>query len=141
MFHLDTETRCLKSKTKQKTKVQALTDINYEFKEKGFYAILGKSGSGKTTLLNIIAGLDKPTSGEVIFEGQAFSSFKGKDFDAYRNTCVGFVFQEFNLLENLNVYKNVSLALRATRKKSNRSRNYRGIKEGRNRGFNLPKYL
>ena len=98
-------------KTKQKTKVQALTDINYEFKEKGFYAILGKSGSGKTTLLNIIAGLDKPTSGEVIFEGQAFSSFKGKDFDAYRNTCVGFVFQEFNLLENLNVYKNVSLAL------------------------------
>ena len=98
-------------KTKQKTKVQALTDINYEFKEKGLYAILGKSGSGKTTLLNIIAGLDKPTSGEVIFEGQAFSSFKGKDFDAYRNTCVGFVFQEFNLLENLNVYKNVSLAL------------------------------
>ncbi len=98
-------------KTKQKTKVQALTDINYEFKEKGFYAILGKSGSGKTTLLNIIAGLDKPTRGEVIFEGQAFSSFKGKDFDAYRNTCVGFVFQEFNLLENLNVYKNVSLAL------------------------------
>ncbi len=97
--------------TKKKKEVKALEDIDYSFQNKGFYAILGKSGSGKTTLLNLIAGLDKPSSGEIQFMGKSFKRFKGKDFDAYRNTCVGFVFQEFNLFENLNVYKNVALAL------------------------------
>ncbi|MDE6414786.1 MAG: ABC transporter ATP-binding protein/permease [Anaeroplasmataceae bacterium] len=98
-------------KTQKQKEVKALDQINYEFDEQGFYAILGKSGSGKSTLLNLIAGLDKPTSGEIILNGKSFSDFKRKDLDAYRNSCVGFIFQEFNLFDNLDVYKNVALAL------------------------------
>ncbi|MDE6414787.1 MAG: ATP-binding cassette domain-containing protein [Anaeroplasmataceae bacterium] len=98
-------------RTQKQKEVKALDQINYEFDEQGFYAILGKSGSGKSTLLNLIAGLDKPTSGEIILNGKSFSDFKRKDLDAYRNSCVGFIFQEFNLFDNLDVYKNVALAL------------------------------
>ncbi|MDE6407014.1 MAG: ATP-binding cassette domain-containing protein [Anaeroplasmataceae bacterium] len=98
-------------RTQKQKEVKALDQINYEFDEQGFYAILGKSGSGKSTLLNLIAGLDKPTSGEIILNGKSFSDFKRKDLDAYRNAYVGFIFQEFNLFDNLDVYKNVALAL------------------------------
>ncbi len=73
--------------------------------------ILGKSGSGKSTLLNLIGGLDKPDSGEIIFDGKSFSSFTKKDYSYYRNNEIGFVFQDFNLIEDFNVYENINLAI------------------------------
>lgn len=91
--------------------VVALKNINLELPERGMVFILGKSGSGKSTLLNVIGGLDTYEGGDLIINGVSTKDFAAKDFDDYRNTCVGFVFQEFHLLENYTVGKNVSLPL------------------------------
>lgn len=91
--------------------VKALNNVTINFGEKGMILISGKSGSGKSTLLNLLGGLDKPTSGELIINGLSSAAFKESDFDAYRNTCIGFIFQEYNLIENYSVGENVSLAL------------------------------
>ena len=88
----------------------ALNDVSLRFPDKGMIFITGKSGSGKTTLLNVIGGLDGFDSGEIILDGKSFSNFSSADFDSYRNTYVGFVFQEYNLLPEYNVLKNVALA-------------------------------
>lgn len=90
---------------------RALENVSLKFNKSGLIFILGKSGSGKSTLLNLIGGLDNYDRGEIIFNGKSFNSFNESDYDYYRNTCVGFVFQDFNLLNNLTVYENVSLAL------------------------------
>lgn len=92
-------------------KVEALKGINIEFRKSEFVSILGQSGCGKTTLLNIIGGLDRYTSGDLIINGKSTKAFKDRDWDAYRNYSVGFVFQSYNLIGHQTVLSNVELAL------------------------------
>ena len=98
-------------KTKGGVLTKALDDVSISFAETGLVFLLGKSGSGKSTLLNVSGGLDDPTSGEIIVKGKSSKSFSGADFDSYRNTFVGFVFQEYNILDEFNVEDNIALAL------------------------------
>lgn len=93
------------------TEVKALKGIDVEFRESEFVSILGQSGCGKTTLLNIIGGLDRYTSGDLIINGKSTKEFKDKDWDTYRNHSVGFVFQNYNLIPHQTVLANVELAL------------------------------
>ena len=92
-------------------KVEALKGINLKFRESEFVSILGQSGCGKTTLLNIIGGLDRYTSGDLIINGKSTKKFKDRDWDAYRNYKVGFIFQSYNLISHQTVLSNVELAL------------------------------
>ena len=92
-------------------KVEALKGINLKFRESEFVSILGQSGCGKTTLLNIIGGLDRYTSGDLIINGKSTKKFKDRDWDAYRNYKVGFVFQSYNLIGHQSILSNVELAL------------------------------
>lgn len=89
----------------------ALRDINLKFRENEFVSILGPSGSGKTTLLNIIGGLDKYTSGDLIINGVSTKKYKNRDWDTYRNHSIGFVFQSYNLIPHQTALSNVELAL------------------------------
>lgn len=91
--------------------VTALKGINLTFRKNEFVSILGPSGCGKTTLLNIIGGLDRYTSGDLIIEGKSTKKYTDKDWDAYRNNCIGFVFQSYNLIPHQTVLSNVELAL------------------------------
>ncbi len=93
------------------TKVHALKRIDLSFRENEFVSILGQSGCGKTTMLNIIGGLDKYTDGDLIIKGKSTKDFKDRDWDAYRNHSVGFVFQSYNLIPHLSIIKNVEMAL------------------------------
>lgn len=89
----------------------ALNNVNIKFRKNEFVSILGPSGSGKTTLLNIIGGLDKYTSGDLIINGVSTKKYTDKDFDAYRNYSIGFVFQSYNLIPHQSALSNVELAL------------------------------
>ena len=91
--------------------VPALKGVDIAFRDKEFVSILGPSGCGKTTLLNIIGGLDKYTSGDLIINGRSTKSYKDRDWDVYRNHRVGFIFQSYNLIPHQSVLKNVELAL------------------------------
>ena len=93
------------------SKVEALKGISLQFRKSEFVAILGQSGCGKTTLLNIIGGLDKYTTGDLVINGKSTKEFKDRDWDAYRNHSVGFVFQSYNLIPHQNILSNVELAL------------------------------
>jgi len=93
------------------SEVKALKDVSITFRENEFVAILGPSGGGKTTLLNIIGGLDKYSSGDLIINGKSTKQFKDKDWDSYRNHSIGFVFQSYNLIPHQTVLANVELAL------------------------------
>jgi putative ABC transport system permease protein len=90
----------------------ALNGIDLEFKNNEFVAILGQSGSGKTTMLNLIGGLDRYTSGDLLIDGKSTKAFKDQDWDAYRNATIGFVFQSYNLISHLSVLDNVEMSLR-----------------------------
>ena len=98
-------------KAKGGVTVRALDDVSVSFPEKGMVFLLGKSGSGKSTLLNVTGGLDKPDGGEIIIKGKNSKDFSAADFDSYRNTFIGFIFQEYNILNEFNVEQNISLAL------------------------------
>ena len=98
-------------KTKGGVEVHALDDVSVTFPESGMVFLLGKSGSGKSTLLNMIGGLDRVDSGEIIVKGKNSKTFSGSDYDSYRNTFIGFIFQEYNILNEFNVEQNISLAL------------------------------
>lgn len=98
-------------KSKKGNKVVALNGINLKFPEAGLIFILGKSGSGKSTLLNVISGLDAPDGGEIIIADKSSKNFTERDFDAYRNTYLGFIFQEYNILNEFSVKDNIALAL------------------------------
>ena len=91
--------------------VHALKGISINFRKSEFVSILGQSGCGKTTLLNIIGGLDRYTSGDLIINGKSTKQFKDKDWDAYRNYSIGFVFQSYNLIPHQTILSNVELAL------------------------------
>ena len=91
--------------------VQALNGVSIAFRPSEFVAILGPSGCGKTTLLNIVGGLDRYTSGDLAIRGRSTKEYKSRDWDTYRNHCVGFVFQSYNLIPHQSVLANVELAL------------------------------
>lgn len=91
--------------------VQALTDVSFQVEEGEYVAIMGESGSGKTTLLNILAALDRPTRGQVVLNGKSLSMIKEKEIAAYRRKNLGFVFQDFNLLDTFNIQDNIYLPL------------------------------
>ena len=92
-------------------KVHALRGIDLQFRKSEFVSILGPSGCGKTTMLNIIGGLDQYTQGDLVINGRSTKDFKDRDWDAYRNHSVGFVFQSYNLIPHQSVLQNVELAL------------------------------
>ena len=92
-------------------KQDALKNVNLEFRKSEFVAILGPSGSGKTTLLNVIGGLDNYDSGDLIINDKSTKSFKDDDWDFYRNNCVGFIFQNYNLISHISVLENTSLGM------------------------------
>ena len=98
-------------KTAGGAETRAIDGVSLSFESTGLVFLLGKSGSGKSTLLNLAGGLDAPTEGEVLVMGRSSKVFSGRDFDSYRNTYVGFVFQEYNVLNEFNVEENVALAL------------------------------
>lgn len=89
----------------------ALKGVDLTFRENEFVAVLGPSGSGKTTLLNIIGGLDRYDSGDLIIDGKSTKKFKDKDWDAYRNHAIGFVFQSYNLIGHISVLENVEMGM------------------------------
>ena len=113
------------------TIVHALKGINIEFRESEFVSILGQSGCGKTTLLNIIGGLDRYTEGNLIINGKSTKKFKDRDWDAYRNYSVGFVFQSYNLISHQTILSNVELALTLSgvNKKERRERAIKALKD------------
>lgn len=97
--------------------VQALSNVSFSVEKGEYVAIMGESGSGKTTLLNILASLDKPTSGEVLLNGSSMVSIKEKEISAFRRENLGFVFQDFNLLDTFSLQDNIFLPLVLSRKK------------------------
>lgn len=108
------EVKCLKKIYTTRfgaNQVQALSNVNFSVEAGEYVAIMGESGSGKTTLLNILAALDKPTSGKVILEGQDLSGLREKDISAFRRDNLGFVFQDFNLLDTFTLKDNILLPL------------------------------
>ena len=92
-------------------KVEALADVSFAVEEGEYVAIMGESGSGKTTLLNILAALDKPTSGEVLLDGKNIVTIRERDIAAFRRDHLGFVFQDFNLLDTFSIQDNILLPL------------------------------
>lgn len=90
---------------------QALNNVNIEFRKNEFVAILGPSGSGKTTLLNIIGGLDKYDSGDLIINNKSTKKFHKTEWDAYRNNCIGFIFQNYNLINHISILDNVEMGM------------------------------
>lgn len=92
-------------------KVEALRNVNFTVEEGEYVAVMGESGSGKTTLLNILAALDKPTNGNVVLDGRDLSKIKEKDVAAFRRDNLGFVFQDFNLLDTFTLEDNIYLPL------------------------------
>lgn len=97
--------------------VCALNGISLEFEEKRFYAIVGRSGSGKSTLLHILGGLDKPTSGEILIDGEDIGKLGDEKRSAFRRRSMGFVFQQYNLLDEYNVRNNILMPLSLDRRK------------------------
>lgn len=90
---------------------KALDDVSINFRKSEFVSILGPSGAGKTTLLNIIGGLDNYDFGDLIINNKSTKSFKDSDWDAYRNACVGFIFQNYNLIGHISILDNVEITL------------------------------
>ena len=91
--------------------VKALKGLSVSFRKNEFVSILGQSGCGKTTLLNIIGGLDRYTSGDLIINGVSTKDYQDRDWDTYRNHSIGFVFQSYNLIPHLTIIENVAIAL------------------------------
>ncbi len=89
----------------------ALKGIDLQFRKSEFVAILGPSGSGKTTLLNIIGGLDRYDEGDLVINNRSTKSFKDKDWDSYRNNCIGFIFQSYNLISHIDILSNVEMGM------------------------------
>ena len=108
---LETRNLCKTYKPKKGVPVMAVDHVSLRFPEKGMVFLLGKSGSGKSTMLNLLGGLDSYDDGEIIIKGISSKDFSQQRFDSYRNTYVGFIFQEYNVLEEFTVGANIALAL------------------------------
>ena len=110
---------------------QALNKVSLSFRKNEFVAILGPSGSGKTTLLNIIGGLDRYDSGDLIINHKSTKEFKEKDWDFYRNNCIGFIFQNYNLISHITVLENVEMGmtLSGVSKKKKRKKAYEVLEQ------------
>ena len=104
-------------KSKKRKKCHALKDINLILPDNGLVFVLGKSGSGKSTLLNLIGGLDNITKGKITVDGNDLSKFGERKFCNYRNTHIGFIFQDYHLIDELTVYENIALSLNLRRMK------------------------
>lgn len=104
-----------------------LRDISFTINEGEFISIMGPSGSGKTTLLNLVSTLDKPTKGEILLDGVDITKVKNKELSKLRKHNIGFIFQDYNLLDNMNLMDNIALPLALGRKKSKETID-RGIK-------------
>lgn len=100
--------------------VKALDDVDFRVREQEFVAIIGKSGSGKSTLLHMLGGLDVPTSGEVSIAGRNIAGMKREELTVFRRRKVGFIFQSYNLVQDLNVYENIVLPIRLDGKRVDR---------------------
>ncbi len=100
------------------SQLDALTNINLEIQKGEFLVLFGHSGSGKSTLLNLIAGLDQPTRGKIIFNGQNLATYNDLSISSYRREHIGFVFQDFNLHSHLTVEENIALPLIFSKKKN-----------------------
>ncbi len=122
-------------KAKKGASVHALDNVSLCFPEKGMVFLLGKSGSGKSTLLNVCGGLDTPTSGEIIVKGRSSKSFTQSDFDSYRNTFIGFIFQEYNILNEFSVEDNIAIALELQGKPKNKKEIDRILEEVDLKGY------
>lgn len=105
-------------KPKKGVPVTALDKVSLKFPDKGMVFLLGKSGSGKSTLLNVLGGLDNYDGGEIIIKGVSSKNFKQQHFDSYRNTYVGFIFQEYNVLDEFSVGANIALAIELQNRKA-----------------------
>ena len=90
---------------------KALDDVSLQFRRNEFVSILGPSGSGKTTLLNIIGGLDHYDSGDLIINNKSTKNYKENDWNAYRNNCIGFIFQNYNLINHITILENVEMGM------------------------------
>lgn len=119
MIELKNVTKVYKSKKGSST--VALNDVSLQIADKGLVFIVGRSGSGKSTLLNLLGGLDNLTSGQILVGNKNIGDFNNQQYDSYRNSYVGFIFQEFNILEQYNVYENIELALELQESKVLRS--------------------
>lgn len=115
---LETKSLTKVYRPKKGVPVTALSSVSLKFPDTGMVFLLGKSGSGKSTLLNLLGGLDSYDSGEIIIKGVSSKDFKQQHFDSYRNTYVGFIFQEYNILEGFTVGANIALALELQGKKA-----------------------
>ncbi|MBQ9715132.1 MAG: ABC transporter ATP-binding protein [Clostridia bacterium] len=115
MIKVENLTKIYKSKGSFECK--ALDGVSFVLDDKGFVFVIGKSGSGKSTLLNMLGALDNITSGDVIVDGNSLSSLKNSQFDDYRNNNIGFIFQDFHLIDSLTVRRNVELSLDLQNKK------------------------
>ncbi|MDR2090969.1 MAG: ABC transporter ATP-binding protein/permease [Clostridiales bacterium] len=98
-------------RSKRGGECRALNNVSLSFPDKGLIFVCGKSGSGKSTLLNIASGMDSANEGEIVVDGKSTKDFKQSDFDAYRNTYAGYIFQDFGLIDELNIKENISLGL------------------------------
>ena len=108
-------------KSKKGATTEALNNMNLKLNETGLVFVVGKSGSGKSTLLNLLGGLDSPDKGQIIVDNKDICVFNNKELDSYRNSYVGFIFQEFNILEEFNVFDNVRLSLELQNKINDKS--------------------
>ena len=108
---LETRNLCKTYKPKKGVPVMAVDHVSLRVPETGMVFLLGKSGSGKSTMLNLLGGLDSYDDGEIIIKGISSKDFSQQRFDSYRNTYVGFIFQEYNVLEEFTVGANIALAL------------------------------
>lgn len=119
---LEVRNLCKTYRPKKGVPVLAVNNVSLKFPETGMVFLLGKSGSGKSTMLNLLGGLDKYDSGEILVKGQSTKKFKQSYFDSYRNTYVGFIFQEYNVLEEFSVGANIALALELQGQKATNER-------------------
>ena len=109
MIEIRNLTKIFKPKSKDKT--VALDNVNISFPNKGLVFVVGKSGSGKTTLLSLIGGLDNVTEGQILVNDEEINKFSHRKLDQYRNNTVGYIFQDYQLIENLTIYENLKMML------------------------------
>jgi ABC-type lipoprotein export system ATPase subunit/ABC-type antimicrobial peptide transport system permease subunit len=121
MIKVDIKSKIYRMK---KQKLRALEDVNFEINSNGLVCILGPSGSGKTTLMNIIGALDTDFEGDIIVNDKSLKKVKNKDLDSYRKNTIGFIFQQFYLLNRFSVYDNVALALTLSNVKNKKKKIY-----------------